>query len=209
MSTLGVMKARIASELRRSNISTQIAAAIATAIGEYQKDRFTFTESRSVTFSTVAGQEFYTTADSASIPLIRKLDYVKCYVGSTAYDVCRQSMDIMEELSDAATNTGQPSEYGLIDDALRLYPVPDAVYTIRLGGVFALAAPAADDTAGNKWMTRGERLIRSRAKLELAIHVLMDQGLADAMGAATEDAFASLKIEAFRASGAGTVRPWC
>ena len=203
------MKARIASELRRSNITSQIASAITTAIETYQQERWIFNESRSVTFPTVAAQEFYTSADSASIPLLIKLDYAKVYIGDTAYALHPDDPSRMEELSDSATNTGQPSTYLYYDESLRLYPVPDGVYTIRLAGVFVAAAPATDDEASNPWMTKAERLIRSRAKLELAIHVLQDQELAAAMGEATRDAWDDLKTRTNRLTGTGRVRAWC
>ena len=209
MSDLATMRARIASELRRSNITSQIASAITTAIEAYQQERFFFNERRDVTFPTVALQEFYTSADSASIPLLIKLDYANVYVGGTAYTLVPQSAATMEELSDSSTNTGQPSEYVWYGESLRLYPVPDGVYTIRLAGVFVAAAPAADDEASNPWMTKAERLIRSRAKLELAIHVLQDQMLAAAMGEAVRDAWDDLKTRTNRLTGTSRIRAWC
>jgi hypothetical protein len=209
VSDLATMRARIASELRRSNITSQIASAITTAIEAYQQERFFFNERRDVTFPTVALQEFYTSADSASIPLLIKLDYANVYVGGTAYTLVPQSAATMEELSDSSTNTGQPSEYVWYGESLRLYPVPDGVYTIRLAGVFVAAAPAADDEASNPWMTKAERLIRSRAKLELAIHVLQDQMLAAAMGEAVRDAWDDLKTRTNRLTGTSRIRAWC
>ena len=95
----------------------------------------------------------------------------------------------------------------VFDESLRLYPVPDAIYTIRLAGVFVAAAPATDGETGNPWMTTAERLIRSRAKLELAIHVLQDQGLASAMGEATAEAWRDLKARTNTMTGSGRVRP--
>ena len=209
MSDLATMRARIASELRRSNITSQIASAITTAIEAYQQERFFFNERRDVTFPTVALQEFYTSANSASIPLLIKLDYANVYVGGTAYTLVPQGAATMEELSDSSTNTGQPSEYVWYGESLRLYPVPDGAYTIRLAGVFVAAAPAADDEASNPWMTKAERLIRSRAKLELAIHVLQDQMLAAAMGEAVRDAWDDLKTRTNRLTGTSRIRAWC
>ena len=209
MSDLATMRARIASELRRSNITSQIASAITTAIEVYQDERWAFNERRDVTFPTVALQEFYTSADSASIPLLIKLDYANVYVGGTAYTLVPQSAATMEELSDSSTNTGQPSEYVWYGEGLRLYPVPDGIYTIRLAGVFVASAPAADDEAGNAWMTKAERLIRSRAKLELALHVLRDQELSAAMGEAVRDAWDDLKTRTNRLTGTGRIRAWC
>ncbi len=207
MSTLAILRSRIGAEIRRPGLTSQIDAAIATAIGAYQAERWLFNERRNVTFSTVASQEFYTSSDHASIPLLVKLDYAKVYAGSTVYDLQASDPSTMEDVSDSATNTGQPGHYVYYGEALRLYPVPDAVYTIRLAGVFVAAAPASDGEANNPWMTTAERLIRSRAKLELAIHVLLDQGFASAMGEATAEAWRDLKARTNTMTGSGRVRP--
>lgn len=194
MTTLTIMKDRIARELRRSNITTQIGEAIATAISAYQDDRFFFNEKRSVTFSTVANQEFYGIADAADLGNLVKIDYVKLRVGNTVFDMIGDRPDWMEGMSDNATSTGQPGWYVWYERQLRLYPVPaEAGWEVRVAGVYRYAAPATDDEANNFWMTEGERLIRSRAKYELATHVLMDVGMAQVMTANTTEAFNQLK----------------
>ena len=57
MTILSVMQARIADDLARPDITNQIADAINDAIAHYQSTRFYFTETRTASFSTVAGQE--------------------------------------------------------------------------------------------------------------------------------------------------------
>jgi len=200
------MRARIGREIRRPALTTQIDEAIVTAIGAYAGTRWAFNERRDVTFATIASQEFYGTAAHASIPLLRKLDYAKVYVGGTAYDLKPSDPSTMEDLSDSATNTGQPSEYVYYAKQLRLYPVPDAVYTVRLAGQFVVAAPASDSEADNPWMIDAERLIRSRAKLELCVHVTFDQIMAQAMGEAVRDAESDLKGTANMMTGTSRVK---
>lgn len=194
MTTLSIMKDRIDRELRRNGtIDTQIAEAISSAIAAYQDDRFYFNEKRTNTFSTVANQEFYSSSDFSALSLLVKIDYVTMLVGNTVFDLLPDIPVVMEGNSDNATSIGQPGWYVYYEQRIRLYPVPADVWTVRVAGVYRYAAPASDDEASNFWMTEAERLIRSRAKYELATHVLRDMELAQIMTANTTEAFTQLK----------------
>lgn len=203
------MKSRIASELRRSNITSQIASAISTAISAYEDERFYTNESRENTFSTVADQEFYTSSDAAFIGLLTKIDYVFLYIDNSPFQLHPTFPEYLEEASENSTSTGSPSEYSWYDEKIRLYPVPDEVWTIRVGGVLSIAEPASDSETGNFWMTTAERLIRSRAKQELALHVLRDVELAQIMGGAATEAFEQLdrRTKRITKTGGGRIKP--
>jgi hypothetical protein len=74
------------------------------------------------------------------------------------------------------------------------------------------------DTTGNRWFTDGEKLIRSRAKYELAINVLRDDVLArinspfapehngNVVGS-TYDAYEALSAQSNRMNAMGRIRP--
>jgi len=191
MTTLAIMKDRMARELRRSNITTFIAEAITTAIGAYQDERFFFNEKRTPTFNTGASQEFYDSTDLADLNNLLKIDYVKLIVGNTVYDLLPDRPKEIEGASSNSTSTGQHVWYG---QKMRLYPIPaEAGWVVRVAGLYVYAAPASDGEASNFWMTTAERLIRSRAKYELATHVLRDTELAQIMTANTEEAFRQLQ----------------
>lgn len=175
MTTLAVMKARIASELRRSNISDQIAAAIASAIDAYQGTPLFFNESDTVTLTTVANQEFYSSSDDADIALVESIDYVHLVVSSEAFPLRWADKAELDLASQSGTTSAQPYRYGWYNQRLQLYPAPSSAWTVRIGGKFKVAAPASDSEASNPWMTHGETLIRCRAKYELYTHVLMDE----------------------------------
>lgn len=208
MTTLATMKERIARELRRTNIDTQIAEAISTAIAQYDGERFYWNESRQTTFSTVVSQEFYTATDVGAE--IWKLDYIELYVDDQPFTlVVEDDPERIERLSMNNTQTGQPRYYSYYGNKLRLYPSPDDVYTVRVGGVLSIAAPATDAETGNVWMTTAEYLIRLRAKYEIAINVLHDAELAQYFGAAVEQELERLKKRtAHRVqTGGWTMRP--
>lgn len=193
MSTLAIMKARIADELARGDLTSQIAYAITDAIEAYDDERFFFNEGRAITFSTVASQEFYGENDAAAIATIQKIDYVVLYVGDTPYHLLPMKPAEIETASTNGTNTGQPGWYCWYGNQIRIYPNPADAWTIRIGASTKAAAPASDAETGNAWMTHAARLIRSRAKLELALHVLKDEALATTMNIAVVEAFDQLK----------------
>lgn len=192
MTTQTIMKARIADELARSDLTSQIAYAIGDAIKAYEDDRFFFNESRALTFTTVADQEFYDSDDSANIPLVQKIDYVLLYIGDQPYTLMPMKPAEIETASTNATSTGEPGWYCWYGNQLRLYPVPNGAYTVRIGASYKVAAPASDSEADNPWMTHAERLIRSRAKLELALHVLFDREMAEFLSQAVTEAHEQL-----------------
>ncbi len=193
MTTLAVMKARIADELSRDDLTSQIAYAISDAIKAYEDERFFFNESRALTFTTVDGQEFYDSDDSANIALIQKIDYVVVYVGDQPYTLTYERPEDMETMSLGSTTEGTPWSYTWYGEQIRLYPTPDQEYTVRIGASYKLAEPATDGETGNAWMTHAERLIRSRAKLELVLHVLFDDEMGANLGQAVKEAFDQLK----------------
>lgn len=198
MSTLGIMKARIASDLRRSDLTAQIADAVATAIAAYQHERFGFSESRSLTFSTIVDQEFYSASDVPNLAKIRRIDNVHIGVSGNMSKLDPISQDEVEGLSQDGTQRGDPLYYSWYARQFRLYPIPTMVYTVRIAGHVAVAAPASDVEIDNPWMTDAERLIRSRAKYEIALHVLRDEKLAQAMTDAVLEAENQLIILANR-----------
>lgn len=195
MTTLATMKDRIDRELRRGGtIDTQIGEAIASAIEAYQDERFFFNEKRSVTFDTVASQEFYDVDDEPEFANLVKIDYVTMLISNTVFDLLPDIPVVMESASDNATAIGQPGWYVWYEQQMRLYPVPaTSGWDVRVAGLYRYAAPASDAETGNVWMTHGERLIRCRAKYELATHVLMDVNLAQVMTANTTEAYDQLK----------------
>lgn len=211
MSTLAIMKARIADELARADLTSQIVYAINDAISAYQHERWYFSESRDLTFTTVAAQEFYTSTDDADIARIVKIDWVNFYVGAQPYQLLPMRPGEMEFMSTNGVTSGYSSWYAYYDEQFRLYPIPDAAYTVRIGAQVNVDGPADDAEADNPWMVKAERLIRSRAKLELALHVLKDTDLAATMSEAVTEAFEQLKsrTNALTQVGEGRVRPMC
>lgn len=211
MSTLATMKSRITDELARTDLSSQIAYAITDAIEAYQPERFFFNESRGVTLTTVAGTQDYTSlsGDISSVADIYAIDHVHITIGTTVDELDYIDPTEFDLISDNGAWTGQPYGYTIYNKTLRLLPEPSDAWTVRIAAHIKKAAPASDGESSNVWMTDAERLIRARAKYELALHVQRDMQAASALASAVTESFDILKGKSAAMMGTGTIRPSC
>jgi hypothetical protein len=198
--------------------SEAIRNGINTAIAEYQKQRFRFSEinpSVPTTFNTVAGDSTYTTADSPVISSMYWIDYINLQVGNTLMELSRNTPEQQHLNIQMFNQMGLPTSYAYEGNTLILYPVPVAVYPVFIGGHIWIAGPATDSEANNPWMTvgQGELMIRSRAKYEIAIHVTRNPTMQLSMSPDPAEngqayrAWKSLKAEGNKIMGTGKIRP--
>lgn len=204
---LAQMKARILDEIDRADLVSQTTYAITDAITFYQPERFIFNESRDITFNTVAAQEFYGKADNAAIPTMWSFDYLVLYLGGIPWPIKRRTPEYVEFANNNGLVTGQPYNYAWYNKQIRLGPVPDNAYIIRVAGRITYAAPASDAEANNPWMIDAEKLIRCRAKYELALNIIKDTEMAQVMAAQVQEAYDQLKGITNRQTGTGVVTP--
>jgi hypothetical protein len=181
MSTLGTLKAEIADDLSRSDLTTAIASEIGYAIEFYQKEHLFFKEDEENQFSTVADQVYYSESDDTDIGLIVSLEALKVRVSNNDYNLIRLPIDLFETLNDPNASSGQPANYVYYNKQIGLYPPPDAVYTVMMIGNVKVAAPAADGEANNVWMTDGYKLIRAHTLSQLSRFKTREYDYADRM----------------------------
>lgn len=220
------MKLDIADELTRPDLLTAnpdingqtiapIASAIATAIDTYQSERFFWSESRANVFQTTGGKEFYADSDVGfALSTLMGFDYVVLYLGGTGggtgaipWLMNRATEKELEILNQNGLVQGQPYNFGYFNQQLRLGPIPDTIYTIRVVAHMYTPPPATDAALNNPWMTYAERLIRARAKYELLLHVIKDTEKAEVMATAVMEAFQMLKGRTNRLVGTGYMIP--
>lgn len=218
---LAAMKARIAAEIARADLTTQIASAITDAIGVYQKKRFRFNENipdNAKSFATVAGRATYTSSDLADIATVLAFDYMLMKVGITLFQLKREDPVVVKLYNQTSQMNGQPGWWAYEGNEIILAAIPDQAYTIYPGGYFVAAAPATDSEANNSWMITAERLIRARAKFEIATHVTRNAKMAQIMSPDPPDENGGmigaawreerlLKAETNRVTGRGIIRP--
>lgn len=216
--TLGDMQSRIADEIARTDLTSQITLAITTAIAKWQREQFYFSQHLGTAlFSTVAAQEFYTVADAADIPNIAHIDKMTVLISGNRYFMNGRTEQYIEDVSISPTNYGQPVDYSYYAKRIRMYPIPDSAYPVNVAGTFMLGVPAAA-SASNAWTTAvdGEALIRCEAKMDLYKNYLMDDEMAqsmnkliygDPMMPESRGYYRDLKAETARRSATNRVRP--
>jgi hypothetical protein len=210
MTTLAIMKARIVRQcMNRDDLTTEIADAITSAIEEFQSMRFHFNEKRDITFPTVAAQSDYTVSDNAFIPNLYGIDSVTSIYSGNVFDLDPiDQLDAEQLIASSGAQSNFPLYYSYYQSLLRLYPIPDAAYTVRIAGHVKIAAPASDGEAANPWMIYGERLIRSTALAELHGGVMEDaQGMAGYWEQKKGEALGKLQAERSRRQGVMTIEP--
>ena len=194
----GDMQSRIADEILRSDLTSQIQNAIQTAIKQYERIPFYFNQLRQeAAFSTAQGQEFYTVNDSVLIAAMVTLNRVTVTVSGNRYSLNPRTPEYLEDTSVNPIVFGQPVDYAYFAEQLRFYPIPDNTYSVALSGIYRLFT-LSNPTDSNPWTSDAELLIRARAKYELAVHVTRDADMAAAMKAVELDALSDLKGETLR-----------
>jgi hypothetical protein len=207
MATLGQLKYQIASDLRRSDLTTEIAAAITDAIRNHSTERFWFNQTATYALSTVNGTDEYTLAESAPILEFIEIDRVKAQVGSTWYTLMRLGWDEMDELFATATS-GQPSDWAFTgSNEFRLYPTPNAVYPIEINGHYRLSL-LTEDSQFNAWTTEGKDLIRYTALKRLFAFPIRNMEQLQSADAAGMRELEYLRRETEKRTRFGYMRPY-
>ena len=202
MSTYGGMRVRIADELKRSDLSSQINLAIKSAIRHYEPMRWWHNEARTEK-ATVASQEYYALPTN-----FVEADHLLITVNTHKYELRRRTQGFMNDnYVNSNTYTGIPEYWAIYDDQVRLGPVPDDSYTLELQYQKELTElSASSDT--NDWMTRGEQLIRARAKWDLFTNQIRDMQQAQIMKSQELEALDSIEERAVKYQSGGGIRPY-
>lgn len=216
MSTYSQLQYRIADELggrvellspSTGEVLSPIQLAIQDAINFWANDRFYFNEYRTAgAFSTVVGQEFYTSADWADIETIQHIDKLSILISGNRYFMTGRTAQYMEDISINPSWSGQPIDYSYYNFQLRFYPIPNGVYPVNVLGtkLFSTLSGASDT---NVWTTDAEALIRLTAKQYLYRDTILDDAKAAAMEAGANQQASSLKGETFKKSATLKFQP--
>lgn len=196
MGTLADLKARIALELNRTDLTDFIADQIARSVDRYANRRFWFNESTGTT-TTTANQETATAPSG-----LRVIDKLFITVSGVKYELEARSLATIQDWLGSTTTTGRPTDYAFSGSTLTFYPEPDAVYTITAVGIFDLATldQDSDETA---WTDEAEDLIAYDVIERVARVRVRNLTLANEAKAQRDNALGMLRAETARRLSTG------
>ena len=204
MGTLAQLKARIAADLTRDDLTSQIANVVADTIKFYGRERFWFNQTRNLVLNTAIGQAAYGAADLAIIPNIVRIDALYLPQNQSIYPLDRYEPDDFEVIAGGMSGGGKPKAFTYVDQTIRLWPVPGSVYSLRLHAFTKL--PDAADGDSNAWTDDAEELVRSHAKMLLYMDVLEDDQNAQRMAAKIPVLLDGLRSETSARMATGRIR---
>lgn len=169
MATFSEIKARVATETDRDDLTAEIETAVLDAVDEHADRNFAFNEARATTV-TVAGTR------TVAIPTgLRRETMVSVDVSGNDYELEKVSAEFMEDLHNATDTTSQPTYYAYLDGVWHLWPTPGQAYTLTAVGVYDESALSADsDTNGFTNDRTAARMIAAWARAYLARNVTYD-----------------------------------
>lgn len=201
MATYGDLINRVIGELARPDLTIEAGYAIQDAIKFYQGKLFWFNEGIDVGVTT-SGQATYGVPGD-----FIEADVLEITQGSTDTALRPISYDRLMAMDSGSGNRGLPRFYTTYRGEFRLYPVPDAAYTLTLS--FARRLPTLSGlTDTNAWTNEGEELIRLRAKKTMLANVVQDYDGAVAMQKLETQVLESLLAETQRRTHTGELRAW-
>src|ERR1700676_5155695 len=116
--TLLDLKNRIASDLTRDDLTSQIANVVSDTIKFYARERFWFNKNRTLTFNTVIGAQAFGAADLATVPNIIGIDALFLPQNQSIYPLDRTEPDDFEVISGGMTGGGKATAYTYVDNTI-------------------------------------------------------------------------------------------
>ncbi len=205
MATYSTMQSRIADEIARADLTSNIQSAILSTIQRWERRRFHFNETTG-TFVTVASQEYYSSSDFADLANLVEIDLLRLTYNNTYYDLNSRTMGWIDEHLTASTDTGPPTDYVHYKQNFRLYPIPDAAYTVTVSYVKKFTA-LSSGTDSNAWTNDAEELVRCGAMADLYGNVIMDYEKEARWRGKETDAYLHLLGQTVRQTSSGFIVP--
>ena len=158
---------RIADELARSDLTSQIGDAIRSAVNYYAGEHWWFHEFADSTVTTSTSLEAY--------PLPADFEHLVTFqviIGAQRIPCDPQTYDTIRRWQ---TNLvfGQPTDYAIYNQQLVLYPIPNSAYLTVMSYIQTVST-LTTTTCTNAFMTYGEELIRNRARADVQVNFLRD-----------------------------------
>lgn len=165
MSTYVQLQSRIADDLDRTDLTSQIKQCILLAVQHYKNERFWFNEVKASAAASVGSAQVGAPSD------ILRLDHL--YIVVSGIDIELKPSDLNSIIEFRPTGNGRPTSYCYYENQFELDRLSDSAYTLHLYYLKELTALSADSDT-NGWTTDGEDLIVFHAEKMLYANVIHD-----------------------------------
>ena len=209
MATKADLAAKIADDLARSDLSTQITDAIDYSVKRYERERFWFNDQDNISVSLTSSISQLALSD---LPVkMFQIDRVRVVLASnTLLDLYPRDRNWIAARQDINL-LSMPVEYCVYDEALQFDSIADQSYTLVLDGVVGLGNTVASNSYSNAsaavWFNEARDMIRADAKRDLYTHVIKDFEFARTMNETAVYEYNQLKGRTTRIRKTGQVRP--
>ena len=195
MATYAEVQAMILNDLHRADITAEVQTAMANILPKLRMDRYWFNEVAS-NFTTTTNSEYDLTT---ALPRMLQIDEIRVWDNGTPYVLMRSHWpDLYRE--DESDTTGCPTHWAVHHQMMRLFPSPDASYSVEAIGLTDLSLSA--------WCSYAPTLVRAAAEVELYALVTHDmEGAQRAMEVAKAEREYLLRRQPTFAAG-GELRPY-
>lgn len=203
MSDFFTMYSRIADDLNRDDLNTQIKKAINRSINHYSTESFWFNETTG-TVTTVSGTRVYATNSGALPSNIRNIIDAQLANGTTRYTLLPELIDA-SNYNEPTNTRGIPGWYAWFSGSLYLRPTPNAVYTITLYYTKSYSDLSADSDQ-NDFTNYAEDLIEYRSLAWLSARLLKNFEEANYYRGLEAEALAELRRQSVMKQSTGRLR---
>lgn len=200
MATYGEAVDLVISQLGRSDVSITsfVQREFLNAIEHYSTQRFWFNEG-TTTFTTSSSLATYSGTG------ILEVDTVVATIAGTRFPLRRENPSVLEYM-DTGLVFGQPCVYSWFNESFRLYPVPDATYTIAVQH-HTKFTELSGTASTNAFLSSGLELITARVKKNMFAYRYKDYDSARACEQIERDALDRLLAQTTRNTSTGRLSP--
>lgn len=165
MSTYTQLQSRIADDINRADLTSQIQQCILLAIAHYKDERFWFNETTTTLTASVGSAQVAAPSD------IVKVD--RFYITISSKNIELFPKELNDVIEFRPTTNGRPRSFSYYGNQFELDRKADTAYSLPLYYIKELAAlSAGSDTNG--WTTDGEDLVVFHAEKFLYANVIKD-----------------------------------
>lgn len=174
---------RVLDELNKAgSFTSQAGLAINSALSFYKAKPFWFTE-EIANSNTAADTEWYEVPSD-----FESVISIVVTVNSSDYSLRQRHYSTLEDWASSDNTSSRPDDFSIYRRQLRLYPIPDGVYGLRMS--YHRGGPdLSADADTHVLLIYAEELIRRRVEKDLCLSVLEDPARAQT--------FAALEMEAY------------